>query len=91
MKAGDFVIPSRIVIGEGTSRYYYPKIKAIRPDPKMMKILKEACSKIGIKPLRGPVWNTDAFYREMRSQVKRLQTRGVLGVEMESSAIFTVA
>lgn len=91
MKPGDFVIPSKIVIGEGTSRYYYPKIKTIRPDPEIMKILKEACSRIGIKPLVGPVWNTDAIYREMRSQIEKLQTRGVLGVEMESSATFTVA
>jgi uridine phosphorylase len=91
MNPGDFVIPSKIVIGEGTSRYYFPRIKAIRPDSEVMKILKEACSKIGVKPLVGPVWNTDAFYREMRSQIKKLQARGVLGVEMESSATFTVA
>jgi uridine phosphorylase len=91
MKPGDFVIPSKIVIGEGTSRYYYPKIRAIRPDLELMKILKEACGKIGIKPLVGSVWNTDAFYREMRSQIEKLQANGVLGVEMESSATFTVA
>lgn len=79
------------MIGEGTSKYYYPKIKAVRPDPEIMKILKKACSKIGVKPFVGSVWNTDAFYREMRSQVEKLQVRGVLGVEMESSATFTVA
>jgi uridine phosphorylase len=91
MKPGDFVIPSRIIIGEGTSRYYYPKIKSIKPDTKIMNILKEACGNNGIKPLIGSVWNTDAFYREMRSQIEKLQTMGVLGVEMESSATFTVA
>jgi uridine phosphorylase len=91
MKPGDFVIPSKVVIGEGTSRYYYPRIKVIRPDPDMVKILKEACSRIGVKPFVGPIWNTDAFYREMRSQIEKLQAQGVLGVEMESSATFTVA
>jgi uridine phosphorylase len=91
MKPGDFVIPSKVVIGEGTSKYYYPRIKAIRPDPEIAKILKEACSKIGVKPFIGSVWNTDAIYREMRSQIEKLQAQGVLGVEMESSAIFTVA
>jgi uridine phosphorylase len=91
MKPGDFVIPSKVVIGEGTSKYYYPRIKAIRPDPEIVKILEEACSKIGVKPLIGPVWNTDAIYREMRSQIEKLQAQGVLGVEMESSATFTVA
>jgi uridine phosphorylase len=91
MKPGDFVIPSKVVIGEGTSRYYYPKIRVIRPDPQIVKILKEACGKIGVKPLVGAVWNTDAIYREMRSQVEKLQAQGVLGVEMESSATFTAA
>jgi uridine phosphorylase len=90
LKPGDFVIPSKVVIGEGTSRYYYPRIKVIRPDPEIVKILREACSKIGVKPFIGSVWNTDAIYREMRSQVEKLQAQGVLGVEMESSAIFTV-
>jgi len=91
MKPGDFVIPSKIVIGEGTSKYYYPRIKVIRPDLEIVKILKEACSKIGVNPFIGAVWNTDALYREMRSQIKKLQAQGVLGVEMESSATFTVA
>jgi uridine phosphorylase len=91
MKPGDFVIPSKVVIGEGTSRYYYPRIKAIEPDLEIMEILEEACDRVGVKAFVGPVWNTDAFYREMRSQVERLQAQGVLGVEMESSATFTVA
>jgi len=91
MKPEDFVIPSKVVIGEGTSKYYYPRIKVIRPDLEIVKILKEACSKIGVKPFIGSVWNTDALYREMRSQIKKLQAQGVLGVEMESSATFTVA
>jgi len=91
MKPGDFVIPSKIVIGEGTSRYYYPRIKVIRPDLEIVKILKEACSKIGVKPFIGSVWDTDAIYREMRGRIEKLQAQGVLGVEMESSATFTVA
>jgi uridine phosphorylase len=91
IKPGDFIIPSKVVIGEGTSKYYYPKIRRIRPDPEIVKILKEACVKNGVDPYIGPVWNTDAIYREMRSQIEKLQAQGVLGVEMESSATFTVA
>jgi uridine phosphorylase len=91
MKAGDFVIPSKLIIGEGTSRYYYPKKRLIKPDPEIVSVLKEACGKIGVEPYIGSTWNTDAFYREMRSQVEKLQSKGVLGVEMESSAMCTVA
>lgn len=50
MKPGDFVIPSKVVIGEGTSKYYYLRIKVIKPDAEIVKILKEACSRIGVKP-----------------------------------------
>jgi len=91
MKPGDFVIPSKVVVGEGTSKYYYPRGKVTRPDPEIVNILEEACTKVGVKPFIGPVWNTDAIYREMRSQIEKLQAQGVLGVEMESSATFTVA
>jgi 5'-methylthioadenosine phosphorylase len=91
MKPGDFVIPSKVVIGEGTSRYYFPRIRVIRPDLGLVRILKEACGKIGVKPFVGPIWDTDAIYREMRSQVEKLQAQGVLGVGMENSATFTVA
>jgi len=38
----------------------------------------------------GPVWTTDAPYRETRSRIEHFRRRGVLGVEMESSAIFSI-
>jgi uridine phosphorylase len=91
MKPGDFVIPSKVVIGEGTSRYYFPRIKVIKPDLGLVEILKEACGKMGVKPFVGPIWDTDAIYREMRSQIAKLQAQGVLGVGMENSATFAVA
>jgi uridine phosphorylase len=91
MKIGDFVIPSEAVIGEGTSKYYFPKKKVIKTDPEIVKTLQEACKIIGAKPFVGPVWTTDAFFREMRSIVGKLQSQGVYGVEMETSAMCTVA
>lgn len=91
MEIGDFVIPSKAIIGEGTSKYYLPKKKVARADPEIIKILEEACKRTNVKPFVGSVWTTDAFYREMRSQVEQLQLQGVLGVEMETSTLYTVA
>lgn len=91
MKPGDFVIPSRVIIGEGTSKYYFPRKRVARPSPEIVEVLKEACRAVGVKPYVGSIWNTDAIYREMRSQVEKLQSQGVLGVEMETSAMCTVA
>jgi purine-nucleoside phosphorylase len=38
----------------------------------------------------GTVWSTDGFYRETVPQVAAYQARGVLGVDMEMAALFTV-
>jgi uridine phosphorylase len=91
MEPGDFVVPSRIVIGEGTSKYYMPNKRVVKTDSGIVKILRKACQKMGVKSYVGPIWNTDAMFREMRSKVVKLQGQGVLGVEMESSAMCTVA
>ena len=39
----------------------------------------------------GKIWTTDAVYRETREKVERYQKQGVLAVEMEISALFSVA
>jgi purine-nucleoside phosphorylase len=38
----------------------------------------------------GPVWSTDGFYRETAPLVQAYQAQGVLGVDMEMAALFTV-
>lgn len=40
---------------------------------------------------RGPSWTTDGFYRVTMPEVNHYQKEGVLCVEMESAAIFSVA
>ena len=89
--AGDFVIPNKVVIGEGTSKYYFPRRRVAKPHRSIIKALKNACESIGVKPFVGAIWNTDAFYRETPSQIRKLQGQGVLGVEMETSALCSVA
>jgi len=91
MEVGDYVIPIEAIRGEGTSQYYRPKGKTVSADPELVEVFEKACKKVGVKTFKGAVWTTDGFYREMRSQVKRLQKQGILGVEMETSAIYTVA
>jgi uridine phosphorylase len=39
----------------------------------------------------GPVWTTDAIYRETRSKVDRRRDEGCLVVEMETAAFFAVS
>ena len=42
-------------------------------------------------PMRvGPIVSSDVFYNSDAGQYKRWSSRGVLGVEMEAAALFTV-
>jgi purine-nucleoside phosphorylase len=38
----------------------------------------------------GPVWSTDAFYRETRGLIRSCQAQGVLGIDLELAALFAV-
>ncbi len=41
--------------------------------------------------VQGPVWTTDAIYRETPKKVAWFREQGALAVEMECSALFSVA
>ena len=88
---GDFVVPDRAVIGEGTSAHYCIDNQYPRAYDSMVKAIEECCEARSITFLKGPVWSTDAPYRETRDKVLSLQGDGVLGVDMELSALFTVS
>lgn len=89
---GDFIIPEQAVIGEGTSRYYASVCDTTRSEasPMVIKAIEQQCAQHGPSIHKGPVWSTDAPYRETSRQVLWLRGEGVLGVDMEVSAVFTV-
>jgi uridine phosphorylase len=91
LQIGDFVIPTHAMIGEGTSPYYPSAERLPQPHPQIVEVLDTACQNVDVMPYHGTVWSTDAVYREMHSQVACLQQQGVLGVDMETSALFTIA
>jgi purine-nucleoside phosphorylase len=45
----------------------------------------------GLTVHTGPVWTTDAPYRESTTQVSRLGGQGLLGVDMEYAALVAAA
>jgi uridine phosphorylase len=91
VKNGDFVVPEKAVIGEGTSVYYPSKNKDTRPASDMFKAIKDGLQDFSIPCHTGSVWSTDAPYRETRHKILSLQREGVIGVDMEVSALFSAA
>jgi purine-nucleoside phosphorylase len=89
LAAGDLLLPEAAFIDEGTSRHYLPGRDASAPSAALLAALAAAAA--GAGPRRGPVWTTDAPFRETPAKVLAFRERGALAVEMECSALFTVA
>ena len=89
LSPGDFIIPDQAISEEGTSRHYsddqYPK-----PSSRLQRELEGLLQKENLPFHKGIIWTTDAPYRETVEKVRSFQKQGVLGVEMETSALFTV-
>lgn len=88
---GGVVVPSVGLIDEGTSRHYLPDPSVSHPSPVLSARLAEACADAGLPVSSGGVWTTDAVFRESPAKVEHYRGMGAVAVEMEASALFTVA
>lgn len=91
LRTGDLVIPLRSLAEEGTSKHYPIGSRKPGTDPELNRILEHALEQEGLPFRKGLVWTTDAPYRETASKVKSYREKEVLAVEMEMSALMTVA
>ena len=89
LSIGDLVLPNATVSTEGTSPHY-PLDGPPDPDPGLCRLLRQGLEAAGLRWQEGAVWTTDGFYRETAPLVQHYQSRGVLGVDMEMAALFTV-
>ena len=90
IKVGSLVLPSAAVSGDGASRHYLPQAVQPRPHPELAALLQSHSQITDITSHYGPIWTTDAFYRETAEQVRYYQSQGVLGVDLELAALFAV-
>ena len=91
LKPGSLVLCDAALRDEGTSYHYLPGGGAAYPSEGLTKSLGEALAARGLECRRGSSWTTDAIYRETPSEVRLHAAKGALVVEMEASALFTVA
>lgn len=102
VKSGDLVIPTAAIRMEGTSREYAPIEYPAAADFDIVTSLVGAAKKLGYEYHTGVVQCKDSFYGqhspsrmpvsyELLSKWEAWKSLGVLGSEMESAALFTVA
>ena len=76
---------------EGTSLHYLPADEpTTTPDVVLTDAVEQVLTQAGLTPARGTVWTTDAPFRELTGTVTRFRAEGVLGVDMEASAMFAL-
>ncbi|MFO7666912.1 MAG: nucleoside phosphorylase [Desulfobacterales bacterium] len=95
VKIGDIIVATSAFVDEGTSKHYgYDEISdnsVTLPSLNLAERIKDLLRQRGICFHEGPVWSTDAIYRETLGKVAYYKEKNVLGVEMELSAVYSAA
>lgn len=83
-----FVLIEKALRDEGTSYHYLPPSAFSTINPKLMECLKGVFEKSPHSVFLGATWTTDAPFRETATAIAFGQSKGILGVEMEASALY---
>lgn len=94
MAMGDLVVNVGSFRNDGTSRAYVPDAYPAVPDLELTSLLaaaaREHADRAGVGVHVGLNVSDDAFYAEGPDWIARMTGMGLLNVEMESSALFTI-
>jgi uridine phosphorylase len=90
MRIGNLVLPTWAISTEGTSAHYPLQVRPESHAATRQLLADWFCVR-GLTARAGPVWTTDAPYRESIARVDHLGRQGVLGVEMEYGALVAAA
>ena len=91
IKVGDLIVCEKAIRDEGTSHHYIKTGKYAYPSKELTQKIKLSLKNQHVAFVSGTSWTIDAPYRETVAEAKQYQKEGVLTVEMEASALFTVA
>ena len=86
-----FVLIEKALRDEGTSYHYLPPSQFSAINPKLLEHLKGVFEKSQPPVFPGATWTTDAPFRETETAISYCHSEGILGVEMEASALYAFA
>ena len=94
LSVGDIILPDKAIVDEGTSINYLKldnHIPVSAPDINLTNQLSDHLKACGNDLKKTTIWTTDAIYRETPQKVAYFRNLGAHAVEMECSALFSVA
>jgi uridine phosphorylase len=91
IEIGDMVVATGAAKDEGTTKRYEDATVPAVPDYDVLTALADAADSNGEDVHVGPIATDDAFYAETDAYVEDWESAGLLAVEMEAAALFTLA
>jgi uridine phosphorylase len=91
LRVGSIVICDKAIRDEGVSHHYIKSSKYAFASKALTKKIEEALTRFNLEYSVGTTWTIDTPYRETIAEIKQYQKEGVSTVDMEASAIFSVA
>ncbi|MBU8910759.1 MAG: nucleoside phosphorylase [Desulfobacterales bacterium] len=94
LEVGDIILPCKAMVDEGTSCNYKvldSETPSSTPDLNLTNQLADHLTDNEIGFQKATIWTTDAIYRETENKVAYFRKLGAQAVEMECSALFSVA
>jgi uridine phosphorylase len=88
---GEPVVCTRALRDEGVSHHYLAPGRWASADEGMVRRCENAVEDAGLTVHRGPTWTTSAPYRETVPEIESYAEDGILTVDMEAAALFSVA
>ena len=90
LKVGDFILPMAAVRGEGVTSHFMPADVPSLPTFKVQKFVSEILVEQNIEYRTGVIHTTDYRFWEFSESFKtKLYSQRVIGIEMETAALFT--
>lgn len=87
----NLIIPTGALRDEGTSFHYTKSGRYSYPDKQLLTVINKKAKKAGYGIQTAKVWTTDGVYRETPSKIQKVKREGCIAVDMEASALFTIA
>ncbi|MBU1112262.1 MAG: hypothetical protein KKH93_00085 [Candidatus Omnitrophica bacterium] len=87
---GDYILVTDVLRGEGTTPYYVKEDFKAKTSPEITKSLEVTFKQAG-KVHQGPIWTTDAIFRETKDIVNSYIGQGAIAVDMVTSPFVTIA
>lgn len=91
IEIGDMIVATGAGKDEGTTKRYESETIPAVPDYRVLSALVGAAEARGEAVHVGPIVSDDAFYAETDEYVDAWEDAGILSVEMEAAAVFSLA